>query len=52
MAKEIIRLYNHSDLPKSKVLVMAGHQDGLVSFGKDLKEATQVLENILSKVND
>jgi L-ribulose-5-phosphate 4-epimerase len=43
MAREIIRLYKESNLSQKRVLVMAGHQDGLVSFGENLQEATQVL---------
>ena len=47
MAKEMIRLMDESDLRKQKVLVMAGHQDGIISFGKDLNEAGNLLLNLL-----
>ena len=43
MAWEMIRLYRESDLPEKKILVMGGHQEGLISFGKDLDEAGEVL---------
>ena len=39
MAMEMKRLFNETDLSKQKILVMAGHQDGIISFGKDLNEA-------------
>ena len=47
MAKEMIRLFDESDLRKQRVLVMAGHQDGIISFGKDLNEAGNQLLNLL-----
>ncbi len=43
MAYEIAHLYHTSDLAQQKVLIMAGHQDGIISFGKDLAEAMMVL---------
>jgi len=39
MANEVERLFKSTNLRERKILVMAGHQDGLVSFGKDLAEA-------------
>lgn len=39
MAEEIGRLFVESDLPNVRVLVMGGHRDGLISFGRDLDEA-------------
>lgn len=39
MAEAIGRLFAESDLPETKVLVMGGHRDGLISFGRDLEEA-------------
>ena len=43
MAFEVQRLFRESDLPHSKILVMAGHQDGILSFGESLEEAGGVL---------
>jgi ribulose-5-phosphate 4-epimerase/fuculose-1-phosphate aldolase len=43
MAYEIIRLFQISDVRSEKVFVMAGHQGGIVTFGKTLEEAFQVL---------
>ena len=43
MANEIIRLYRESDLKDKKILVMAGHSGGIITFGKSLEEAGAVL---------
>ena len=43
MAREIIRLYRDTDLPRLKLAVMAGHEEGIISFGHDLDEAGAVL---------
>jgi ribulose-5-phosphate 4-epimerase/fuculose-1-phosphate aldolase len=43
MAKEIIRLYHSTNLPKQKIFVMAGHEEGIITFGKDLDEAGKIL---------
>lgn len=44
MCHEVERLYKESDLKEKKIIVMAGHQDGIISFGNDLKEALHLLE--------
>jgi hypothetical protein len=43
MAFEILRLFANRDLHRRKVLVMSGHDAGIVTFGKDLEEAFAVL---------
>ena len=43
MAYEIMRLFKVTDVPGRKILIMAGHEGGIVSFGKDLEEAFAVL---------
>jgi ribulose-5-phosphate 4-epimerase/fuculose-1-phosphate aldolase len=43
MAYEIMRLFRTSDVRKRKILVMAGHEDGIVAFGKTFDEALAVL---------
>lgn len=43
MAKEIIRLFNETDLYEQKILVMGGHKEGIVTFGKNLNQASKVL---------
>ena len=43
MADEVKRLFQVSDVQSRKILVMAGHEGGIVAFGKDLEEAFAVL---------
>jgi len=43
MAKEIVRLYKERYLEEKKIIVMSGHQDGIISFGKDLYEAKRMI---------
>jgi L-ribulose-5-phosphate 4-epimerase len=43
MAREIIRLFKRDDLQRRKTLVMAGHEGGIVTFGKNLEDAFDVL---------
>lgn len=48
MAREILRLFDESNLAKEKIFAMAGHDEGIVSFGKDLNEAGQKIFAMLS----
>lgn len=43
MAREVTRLFEVTDLQSRKIFVMAGHEGGIVTFGKDLDEALAVL---------
>src|SRR5262245_23513775 len=43
MAYEIVRLFEVSDVRSKKIFVMAGHQGGIVAFGKNLEDAFDVL---------
>ncbi len=43
MAYEIMRLFKVGDVRRRKILVMAGHEGGIATFGKDLDEAFAVL---------
>ena len=43
MAKEIKRLFDETTLSKEKIIVMGGHREGIISFGKDLDEAGSIL---------
>jgi hypothetical protein len=43
MAYEIMRLFRAGDVRTRNILVMAGHEGGIMAFGKDLKEAFAVL---------
>ncbi|OGW72551.1 MAG: hypothetical protein A2Y02_02480 [Omnitrophica bacterium GWA2_52_12] len=47
MAWEIKRLAAESSLAKKGILVMAGHEDGVITMGKDLADARQVLRSYL-----
>lgn len=50
MSREVARLYRTSDLAERKILVMAGHEEGLISFGDTCEEALQALINHLSSI--
>jgi len=39
MALEMKRLFNTTKLIENKILVMAGHEEGVITFGRDLEEA-------------
>lgn len=41
MAEEFARLWRNSELADAGVAIMAGHESGIVSFGRDLQEATE-----------
>jgi len=43
MAYEVTRLFKVSDVQSRKIFVMAGHEGGIVTFGRDLEEAFAVL---------
>ena len=43
MAYEIMRSFKVGDVRTGKILVMAGHEGGIVTFGQDLKDAFDVL---------
>lgn len=39
MAEEVQRLYAESDMPQKRIFGMAGHEDGIVTFGHTAEEA-------------
>ena len=43
MAYEIIRLFEEGEVRSKKMFVMAGHNAGIVAFGKNLEDAFDVL---------
>ncbi|MEC4896345.1 MAG: class II aldolase/adducin family protein [Oscillatoria sp. PMC 1051.18] len=43
MAKEILRLFAEADLMTKKILVMGGHEEGIISFGENLDTAGNLL---------
>ena len=50
MAEEIKRLFRESEVKKEKIIVMGGHPEGIISFGRSLDEAGHVLLENLKKV--
>lgn len=43
MAFEVERLFTHGKLKEEKILAMAGHDEGIITFGKDLGQAFEIL---------
>jgi L-ribulose-5-phosphate 4-epimerase len=43
MAREMSRLLNTTKLRQHKILGMAGHAEGIIAFGKDVEEASNIL---------
>jgi L-ribulose-5-phosphate 4-epimerase len=43
MAYAVRHLFDVTDVKRRKIFVMAGHDGGLVTFGKDLREAFRIL---------
>lgn len=50
LANEIMQLFPRTDVQSRKIVVMAGHEGGIVTFGKDLKEAFAVLMREREKI--
>ncbi len=50
MAWELHRLFAEEDLGQRKILAMAGHDDGVMTIGKDLDEAGAVLLAALQRI--
>lgn len=47
MANEFRRLYRDTDFRQTKIAVMAGHEEGLVSIGSDLQQAATRIMGLL-----
>lgn len=43
MRNEVKRLFKETDASQIKIIVMEGHEEGVLAFGKDLEEAYSVL---------
>ena len=52
MANEIARLFNEQKLSQHKIFAMAGHYEGVVSFGKNLAQAAELLLNEFGDVTN
>jgi len=51
MANEIMQLFTRSDVQSRKIVVMAGHEGGILTFGEDLEEAFGVLAREREKIS-
>ena len=49
MAHEVYRLFRETAVRSKKIIVMAGHREGMIFFGKDLAEAANVLHGYARK---
>lgn len=49
MAAEVRRLYRTTDMPQQRIFGMAGHEDGIVTFGRTAEEAGFVLLGFLAR---
>jgi len=52
LALAVERLFKNSDVKAKKIFVMAGHEGGVVVFGKNLGEAFAVLEREMSNATN
>lgn len=43
MAREVLRLFGETDVGRKKIFVMGGHEEGIMTIGRDLKEAGDFL---------
>jgi len=43
MAHDIMQLFTRTNAQTRKIVVMAGHEGGILTFGKDLEDAFAVL---------
>jgi ribulose-5-phosphate 4-epimerase/fuculose-1-phosphate aldolase len=50
MIEEVQRIYQNNNPLKNSKFVMSGHEEGVITFGKNLKEAEITLYNIISKI--
>lgn len=47
MSQEILRLFKETDLKDKQVLVMGGHSEGIISFGRNMEEAGRALLELI-----
>lgn len=50
MAREMRRLFKETDVAQQKIFVMAGHEEGIVAFGKTMEEAGEKILNELHQL--
>jgi len=51
MAMEIKRLFDEEDLGNKRIMAMAGHDEGIITFGSTLMEAEAVLMDYYSQIS-
>ncbi len=49
MAFEMMRVYRDSNLADTRLVVMLGHEDGVISFGRSIDEAGEVMVRYLAR---
>lgn len=52
MAEEVARLYRETTLEQTRVLVMGGHEDGVIAFGKTADEAGHALLSLHARARE
>ena len=50
MANEIMQLFTRTNVQSRKIVIMAGHEGGILTFGKDLEETFAVLMRERKKI--
>ncbi|MBU2100695.1 class II aldolase/adducin family protein, partial [Candidatus Micrarchaeota archaeon] len=50
MAKEMKRLLGEKETKEKKIIVMKGHKEGIISFGKNLEEAGKIMLKYFNEV--
>lgn len=43
MAREMLRLFEETDVDKEGIIVMAGHREGILTFGRNLDDAGRII---------
>jgi len=51
MAEEIIRLSGQQQTQQQKIIIMSGHEEGILTFGHDLTEASEILLSHFSAIS-
>lgn len=49
MVDEVMGLFRDTDVREKKILIMGGHEEGLVAFGRDLEEAGTALLRVFNE---
>lgn len=50
LVDEIKRLFKETNIKQKKIIILAGHKEGIISFGKNLNEAEKILLNYFTKI--